>query len=71
MNPHQKLRVTVTGASGFVGGRLLEGAPNGWQINALSRGRISSSVENISWRQADLFSLQSATDALSDTDVAV
>jgi uncharacterized protein YbjT (DUF2867 family) len=71
MNSPKTLRVTVTGASGFVGGRLLEGAPKGWQINALSRGRVSPPVENISWRQADLFSLQSSNNALSDTDVAI
>lgn len=64
-------RITITGASGFIGGRLLEGAPKNWKIHALSRGRIPPSVENISWRQADLFSLQSATNALSDTDVAI
>jgi uncharacterized protein YbjT (DUF2867 family) len=71
MNSLRKLRVTVTGARGFVGGHLLEGAPKDWKINALSRGRISPTVENISWRQADLFSRQSSFDALSDTDVAV
>jgi nucleoside-diphosphate-sugar epimerase len=71
MNATRKLQVTVTGASGFVGGHLLEQAPKDWQIHALSRGRLSPSVDDISWRQADLFSLQSATDALSDTDVAI
>lgn len=64
------LRVTITGASGFIGQQLLISAPEHWQINALSRGNVKSQ-KNVSWRQADLFSLQSSTDALKETDVAI
>ncbi len=70
-NPNENLRVAITGASGFVGQNLLSSAPERWQIKALSRGHAKSCVENVSWRQADLFSLQSSTDALKDTDIAI
>lgn len=70
-NPNQNLRVTITGASGFIGQQLLASAPKQWQINALSRGRARSRVGSVTWRQADLFSLQSSIDALKDTDVAI
>lgn len=69
-NPNENLRVTITGASGFIGQQLLASAPSGWQINALSRGSVKSQGQ-VSWRQADLFSLQSSTDALKETDVAI
>jgi uncharacterized protein YbjT (DUF2867 family) len=67
----ESIKVTITGASGFVGRQLIASAPNHWQINALSRGLANSTVKNISWRQADLFSLQSSTKALENTDVAI
>ncbi len=71
INPNENLRVTITGASGFIGQQLIVSAPQHWQIHALSRGSAKSRVGNISWRQADLFSLQSSTDALKGTDVAI
>lgn len=64
-------RVTITGASGFVGQQLIASAPDHWQIHALSRGPAKPPVGNVLWRQADLFSLQSSVDALKDTDVAI
>jgi uncharacterized protein YbjT (DUF2867 family) len=70
-NPNENLRVSITGASGFVGRELLASTPKHWQINALSRGNAKPPVGNVSWRRADLFSLQSSTDALKDTDVAI
>lgn len=70
-DPGECLRVTITGASGFVGRQMLTSVPEHWQINALSRGNAKSRVGNVSWRQADLFSLQSSTAALKDTDVAI
>ncbi len=66
-----QIKVTITGASGFVGQQLIADAPKSWQINALSRGSTKAPIGNVSWRQADLFSLQSSTDALKNTDVAI
>lgn len=66
-----RLRITIAGASGFIGQALLSQAPETWQLNALSRRQGRSSNGNISWHHADLFSLQSATEALKDTDVAI
>lgn len=70
-NPSETIRVTITGASGFIGQQLISTAPTCWQVNALSRGNPKPRVGNISWRQADLFSLQSSNDAMKDTDVAI
>jgi uncharacterized protein YbjT (DUF2867 family) len=70
-NLKENIRVTVTGARGFIGQQLIASAPENWQINALSRSGAKSRVGNTTWRQADLFSLQSSTDALKDTDVAI
>lgn len=70
-HPNENIRVTITGASGFIGQQLLACAPENWQIHALSRGRAKSCTGNVSWRQADLFSLRSSTEALKDTDVAI
>ncbi len=54
-----------------MGQQLLFDAPGHWQINALSRGSTKSRLGNVSWRQADLFSLQSSNEALKGTDVAI
>lgn len=67
----EKVRVTVAGASGFVGAQFLASAPKNWQIHALARGKNLRATESMDWRQADLFSLQSSTAALESTDVAV
>ncbi len=70
-NSNANIKIAITGANGFIGQQLLSSAPQSWEINALSRGPAKSRVGNISWRQADLFSLQSATDALQDAEVAI
>ena len=66
----KKLRVTIAGASGFVGSSLLKNLPKDWQTQALSRGK-DRSTGGLIWREADLFSLQSSVAALADTDVAI
>ncbi len=66
----KKLRVTIAGASGFVGANLLKKVPGDWQTHALSRGK-SRSTGGVDWREADLFSLQSSVEALKNTDVAI
>lgn len=76
------MRVTVAGASGFVGTKFLESVPRDWKVHALSRSLIASKIDSaktaeiknynsIEWRYADLFSLKSATEALRETDVAI
>lgn len=67
----EKIRVTVAGASGFVGAQFLAAAKKDWRINALARGKNAGSPETVEWRQADLFSLRSSIAALENTDVAV
>lgn len=65
----RKLRVTIAGASGFVGANLLQKIPAHWEARGLSRGKGGGG--KIEWRAADLFSLRSSAEALKDTDVAI
>lgn len=66
----EKLRITIAGASGFVGASVLKRVPEAWLIHALSRGKGRANGM-IDWRKTDLFSLQSSVEALKETDVAV
>jgi uncharacterized protein YbjT (DUF2867 family) len=65
------LRVTIAGASGFVGKNLIEKISSSHSIKAISRESKSSNIENLKWIAADLYSLNSTIEALSDTDVAI
>jgi len=62
--------VGVAGASGFVGGNLLEALSPDIPVRALSRTERASTPE-VEWVSADLFSYQSTRAALEGVDVAV
>jgi uncharacterized protein YbjT (DUF2867 family) len=64
-------KVTIAGATGFVGARLLKDADPDWVVRGLTRRAGSTPLKGFEWRQADLFSLQSAAQSLADTDVAI
>lgn len=64
------MRITIAGASGFVGRELLNKLSVKHKIKALSRGS-KDPESNIRWAAADLFSYQSTVEALEDTDIAI
>jgi nucleoside-diphosphate-sugar epimerase len=64
------MRVTIAGASGFIGKNLLKEIDSSYEIRGLSRSK-KSSEKNIEWVQADLFSFSSVSKAMKDTDIAI
>ena len=77
---HPRLRVAITGATGFVGNALVARIQDDCQIVALSR-RFESDPEHsrpadasapgVTKRRCDLFSVKQTRDALEGADVAV
>lgn len=65
------MRITIAGASGFVGKNLLKNLDKNLLVKALSRSSKSSNEGHITWVEADLFSLGSTVQALNETDVAI
>lgn len=68
------MRVTIAGASGFVGKNLLDKISDHYLIRALSRSQRQNNhlgPKNIEWYQADLFSYNSIKKALADTEIAI
>ncbi|MBM4377888.1 MAG: NAD(P)H-binding protein [Deltaproteobacteria bacterium] len=66
------MRTVITGASGFIGARLLSalaGSPG--ERVAVSRSPIGALPGGTSWRGTDLFSAKSTADALEGADTAV
>jgi uncharacterized protein YbjT (DUF2867 family) len=64
-------KITIAGASGFVGQKLLQEIAEDFSVKALSRYHKKSNKTHIQWVSTDLFSLQSTIDALKDTDIAI
>lgn len=65
------MRVTIAGASGFIGSHLIKKLPPSFTVRGLSRNAKDSNIENLKWVQCNLYSLGSTVNALKDTDVAV
>lgn len=65
------MKVTIAGASGFVGRHLLKSIPKEYQIKGLSRSARESNQDNLNWAETDIYSLHSTIDALENTDVAI
>lgn len=65
------MKITIAGASGFVGKHLIEMLPKEYSIRGLSRSTRESDQSNLEWTQTDIYSLQSTIDALKNTDVAI
>lgn len=65
--------VTIAGASGFVGTKIIELLleKTDHNIIALSRSKKDSDNPRLKWRQADLFSVLDLEKALKDADVAI
>ena len=65
------LRVTIAGGSGFIGRHLIQSIQDAFLVNALSRSIRTYDHSNVVFKQTDLFSLTSVTEALKETDVAI
>lgn len=65
------MKITIAGASGFIGQKLISDIQNEYSIRGLSRFKPKSTSTNIQWISTDLFSLQSTTEALKDTEIAI
>lgn len=65
------IKITIAGASGYIGTNLVNKLKKSFLVRCLSRSEKSSGEENVSWRKADLFSLTSTMEALEGTDTAI
>lgn len=64
------MKIAITGASGFVGGALIQQlAKTKHNCIALSRSPIADLPQNVEWRNCELFSARSTMEALKDADV--
>jgi uncharacterized protein YbjT (DUF2867 family) len=64
-------RIAIAGASGFVGQALTSRLSAKHSVRALGRRLPSQSAPNVEWKSVDLFSAQSAREALQGIDVAI
>ncbi|SNZ17139.1 Uncharacterized conserved protein YbjT, contains NAD(P)-binding and DUF2867 domains [Terribacillus aidingensis] len=74
MRTEQKKRpvVALSGASGYIGSRLLEKLKKSFDIIALSRsGDKRENTEQVTWRSCDLFSQVDTEKGLKGADIAV
>ncbi len=65
------MRITIAGASGFVGQKLINEIDSSFKIRALARSDGRNDSEQIEWLKCDLFSYQKTKSALKDTDIAI
>lgn len=64
-------RVSIVGASGFVGQHIINRISKNSKIAAISRREKDSNDTNVCWVSTDLFSLKSTISALQNTDIAI
>ncbi|WP_379154617.1 NAD(P)H-binding protein [Paenibacillus sp. sgz5001063] len=68
----QRLRIALTGASGYIGHNLLEQLTREYDVIALSRhGDQKENSSHVEWRSCELFSISSAEKALEGADYAI
>lgn len=72
-NPDQsKKTVVIAGATGFLGKWFIEKYKQKYKIIALSRKKVAQQPEDgVEWRQVELYSITSTTDALAGADYAL
>ena len=63
--------VAIAGATGFIGSALCQVLKDSFNVVALSRSLSGKSIDGISWRSCDLYSLESCIQALNEVDLAV
>ncbi|OKP82036.1 hypothetical protein A3844_24590 [Paenibacillus helianthi] len=67
-----RLKIALTGASGYIGHNLLEQLTLEYDVIALSRhGDQKEDKSHVEWRSCELFSISSAEKALQGVDYAI
>mgnify|MGYP001237961258 CR=1 FL=1 len=68
-----KLKILISGASGFVGRHLIKNlSKKDYSIIALSRkDRSSENKKNLKWVTCDLFSRKDTLESLKECDIAI
>ncbi|MFC3881484.1 NAD-dependent epimerase/dehydratase family protein [Algoriphagus namhaensis] len=68
----KKLTVAIAGASGYIGRWFIHHFHQKYNIIGLSRKKVAHNPNpNVRWRQVELYSISSTTEALKDVDVAI
>ena len=67
-----KKKIAIAGATGFIGKWFIDKYKHDYDIIALSRNRIKNQdLEQVEWKQVDLYSISSTTEALSGADIGI
>ena len=67
-----KQNIAIAGATGFVGRWFIDRYKNEFNITALSRKKVANNNQGtVKWKQVDLYSISSTTEALADIDIAI
>ncbi len=65
-------KILLTGASGYIGGHLMNRLKENYEIIAVSRHIENKKDEqNVTWKSADLFDLNEITEVMKDVDIAI
>ena len=67
-----KQNIAIAGATGFIGRWFIDRYKNEFNITALSRKKVANNNQSaVKWKQVDLYSISSTTEALANIDVAI
>ena len=67
-----KKTIVIAGATGFIGKWFIEKYKEEFNIIALSRSKIkNSNNDQVQWKQVDLYSISSTTNALNGADIGI
>lgn len=66
------MKILLTGASGYIGGNLLQSLKEDYEIVAISRNTKNKKDEkNVTWKEADLYSQLDIENVMEDIDIAI
>ena len=67
-----KQNIAIAGATGFIGRWFIDRYKNEFNITALSRKKVANNNQSaVKWKQVDLYSISSTTEALANIDIAI
>lgn len=66
------MKILLTGASGYIGGNLLQSLKEDYEIVAISRNtKNKEDEENVTWKEAELYSQIDIENVMEDIDIAI